>query len=194
MSSPKHEIDGKVILIEKARPKGSPIVGVLHNTEAGKLFVGGLGACTPAELRATFAKFGTVLKVQILTDHITSKRTGYGFVTLSSRAEAARALQATDGQTTLTGAQRPVQVSYASERKHTGAVPSYASPRCASTESRPRSDSPDKHDALEGLQDQHVNVSIERHMHMHTRMYIHTHAHVLRHMFTQIARFKRFLP
>ena len=59
-----------------------------------RLYVGNLSFNTTQEnLRGAFARFGTVTDAMIMTDRETSQPRGFGFVTMSSPAEGAAAMQ-----------------------------------------------------------------------------------------------------
>ena len=63
-----------------------------------KLFIGGLGRTTPAEVVARrFAPFGTVVDVSLVFDVETGMSLGFGFITFSTNEEASRALREADG-------------------------------------------------------------------------------------------------
>ena len=73
-----------------------------------KLYVGGLPySATEQQLNDTFGAHGTVASVKIITDKFTGQSRGFGFVEMSSDAEATAAitgLHGTDmGGRTLTG-------------------------------------------------------------------------------------------
>ncbi len=60
---------------------------------AKKLFVGGIPYSTSEDaLRAMFAKVGTVESVAIITDRMTGRSKGFGFVEMSTDAEAQAAI------------------------------------------------------------------------------------------------------
>ncbi|KAK1435473.1 hypothetical protein QVD17_01237 [Tagetes erecta] len=62
------------------------------DTTFTKVFVGGLAWETPnAELRTYFEQFGHILEAVIITDKITGKSKGYGFVTFDDAESAKRA-------------------------------------------------------------------------------------------------------
>jgi RNA recognition motif-containing protein len=66
---------------------------------AKKLYVGNLGPkADEATLRALFSMFGTVEKAYIIPDKQTGQSKGYGFVIMSSEAEAEAAIKALDGK------------------------------------------------------------------------------------------------
>jgi RNA recognition motif-containing protein len=64
-----------------------------------KLYVGNLGFdVTDKELEALFAQAGVCESVTIITDKFSGQSRGFGFVEMSSTAEAQRALQQFNGQ------------------------------------------------------------------------------------------------
>lgn len=80
---------------------------------AVKLFVGGLSWDTTDEsLRAFFSQAGTVSSANVITDKYTGKSRGFGFVEMSSDAEAKEAMekltgQSLDGRTIVVNEARP---------------------------------------------------------------------------------------
>lgn len=63
-----------------------------------KLYVGGLPyAATEQELSDLFAQQGKVASVRIITDKFTGQSRGFGFVEMSSDAEAQAAISALNG-------------------------------------------------------------------------------------------------
>jgi RNA recognition motif-containing protein len=63
-----------------------------------KLFVGGLPfATTNEELEKVFSEVGTVDSVNIITDRMTGRSRGFGFVEMSSDEEAAKATEKLNG-------------------------------------------------------------------------------------------------
>jgi RNA recognition motif-containing protein len=63
-----------------------------------KLYVGGLPyAATEQQLTDTFGAHGTVASVKIITDKFTGQSRGFGFVEMSSDAEAQAAITALHG-------------------------------------------------------------------------------------------------
>ncbi len=63
-----------------------------------KLFVGGLPyAATEQELTELFSQHGSVSSAQIVTDRFTGQSRGFGFVEMSSPAEAQTAINALNG-------------------------------------------------------------------------------------------------
>ena len=64
-----------------------------------KLYVGNLGyGVTSSDLEQMFAPFGTVESAQVITDRDTGKSKGFGFVEMSSDAEAQAAIAAMSGK------------------------------------------------------------------------------------------------
>ena len=64
-----------------------------------KLYVGNIGPGADKEsLEALFSVFGTVKRAYIVTDRQTGKSKGFGFVEMSSDAEAQAAIAALDGK------------------------------------------------------------------------------------------------
>jgi RNA recognition motif-containing protein len=60
-----------------------------------KLFVGNLAwATTSDDLRAFFASFGTVIDAVVLTDRMTGRSRGFGFVEMETEEQAQKALEA----------------------------------------------------------------------------------------------------
>lgn len=65
-----------------------------------KLFVGGLSwDTTDTSLRDFFAQAGTVVSATVITDKYTGRSKGFGFVEMSTEAEAQEATQKLNGQT-----------------------------------------------------------------------------------------------
>jgi RNA recognition motif-containing protein len=64
-----------------------------------KLYVGNLSfTATEEELREHFAQAGTPDTVAIVKDRLTGKSRGFGFVEMTSDAEAAQAIEQLDGK------------------------------------------------------------------------------------------------
>ncbi len=62
---------------------------------ASKLYVGGLSYSTTSDgLRAHFAQCGTVVSAAVVTERDTAQSRGFGFVEMSSEAEAQAAISA----------------------------------------------------------------------------------------------------
>lgn len=83
-----------------------------------RLYVGNLSFNTNADgVRTAFEQFGTVTDVHLVTDRETGRARGFAFVTMGTPDEAAKAMQAMDGQT-LDG--RPLRVNEAEARQQRG--------------------------------------------------------------------------
>ena len=79
-----------------------------------RLFVGGLGTVvTENDLREAFGAYGEVADVVVLKDRNLGESRGFGFVTMASRKDAARAIDGLDGSE-LNG--RRLAVNVATER------------------------------------------------------------------------------
>ena len=66
---------------------------------AAKLFVGNLSfQATEEDLRELFAQAGTVESVRIVTDQFTGRPRGFGFVEMSTKEEAAKAIEMLNGR------------------------------------------------------------------------------------------------
>ena len=64
-----------------------------------KLYVGNLSFnSTEEDVSDAFSQYGTVTSVTLITDRETGRPRGFGFVEMSSYAEAQSAMQALDGQ------------------------------------------------------------------------------------------------
>lgn len=64
-----------------------------------KLYVGGIAyASTEESLKSAFSKAGTVVSVRIITDKMTGRSKGFGFVEMSTEDEAANAIKMFDDQ------------------------------------------------------------------------------------------------
>jgi len=83
-----------------------------------KLYVGNLAfSVTDKDLQDLFAQAGTVESASVITDRATGQSRGFGFVEMSSNAEAQQAVQQFDGQD-LKG--RALKVNEAREREGGG--------------------------------------------------------------------------
>jgi hypothetical protein len=79
-----------------------------------RLFVGSLSdSTTEADLRAAFGQFGPVVDAVVMTERGTGASRGFGFVTMASRKDAPRAIEALHGSD-LNG--RSIVVNVATER------------------------------------------------------------------------------
>ena len=76
-----------------------------------KLYVGGLPySVTDEQLTELFESHGTVESAKVITDRYTDRSRGFGFVEMSTQAEAEQAIQALNG-TDLEGRSLTVNVS-----------------------------------------------------------------------------------
>jgi RNA recognition motif-containing protein len=65
---------------------------------SNKIYVGGLSySTTDKQLEDLFATHGTVESVRVIVDKFSGRSKGFGFVEMSSGAEAQRAIQALNG-------------------------------------------------------------------------------------------------
>ena len=66
---------------------------------AAKLFVGNLSfQATEEDLRELFAQAGTVETVRIITDQFTGRPRGFGFVEMTTKEEAVKAVEMLNGR------------------------------------------------------------------------------------------------
>lgn len=66
---------------------------------SAKLFIGNLSyQATEEDLRELFQQAGTVESVRIITDQFTGRPRGFGFVEMSSKEEAERAIELLNGR------------------------------------------------------------------------------------------------
>ena len=83
-----------------------------------KLYVGSLPYSTSdRDLEDLFAEFGTVASAQVITDRMTGRSRGFGFVEMSTTEEAEQAAQKLNG-TSLEG--RSLVVNEAKQRESFG--------------------------------------------------------------------------
>lgn len=76
-----------------------------------KLFVGNLSySTTDDSMRNMFAQAGNVVSATVLSDRMTGRSRGFGFVEMGSDAEAQKAIEMFDGQD-LDGRQIKVNVA-----------------------------------------------------------------------------------
>lgn len=62
------------------------------------IYVGNLPyTATDADLRDTFAQYGDISSVQLITDKFTGESKGFGFVEMSSNSQADAAIKALNG-------------------------------------------------------------------------------------------------
>src|SRR5580658_4481929 len=85
-----------------------------------KLFVGNLSFnTTENDLQDAFAAHGTVVEANLMTDRMTGRPRGFGFVTMSSEAEAQAAQAALNGHS-VDGRALTVNVARPREERATG--------------------------------------------------------------------------
>ena len=85
-----------------------------------KLFVGGLSFnTTENSLQDAFAAHGTVSEVNLITDRMSGKSKGFGFVTMSSEQEAQAAIDNMNGKT-LDGRNLTVNIARPREERPAG--------------------------------------------------------------------------
>jgi cold-inducible RNA-binding protein len=83
-----------------------------------KLFVGNLSFnTTENDLQDTFAAHGTVVEANVMQDRATGRSRGFGFVTMSTEAEAQAAVEALNGKAV---GGRPLTVNVARPREERG--------------------------------------------------------------------------
>jgi RNA recognition motif-containing protein len=64
-----------------------------------KVYVGNLSwSIRNDRLKEVFAEFGEVVDARVITDRVTRRSKGFGFVTFASDEEAAKAISAMDGK------------------------------------------------------------------------------------------------
>ncbi|KAM3339908.1 small RNA-binding protein 11, chloroplastic [Capsicum galapagoense] len=86
-----------------------------------KLFVGGLSFYTTEKgLSEAFSQHGQVIEAKIVTDKVSERSKGFGFVTYASEDEAEKALQEMNGKP-LNG--RVIFVDYAKPKTDGGGMP-----------------------------------------------------------------------
>lgn len=87
---------------------------------SNKLFVGNLSFnTTENDLNDAFAAFGTVTETNLMMDRETGRPRGFGFVTMSSAEEAAKAVEALNGKD-LDGRALTVNVARPREERPAG--------------------------------------------------------------------------
>ena len=85
---------------------------------SNKLYVGGLPySISDRQLEELFSQHGTVESARVITDRMTGRSKGFGFVEMSSQEEAESAIQSLNG-TDLEG--RSITVNEAKPRESSG--------------------------------------------------------------------------
>jgi len=88
-----------------------------------KLYVGNLPySVTSDDLRTTFAEFGEVASVDVITDKYTGQSKGFGFVEMPNNSEADAAIKALN-ESNYKG--RPMRVNQAKPRSDRSSRPRY---------------------------------------------------------------------
>ena len=96
---------------------------------SNKLYVGNISFnTTENDLQDTFAAHGTVLEANLMTDRETGRARGFGFVTMSTTAEAENAVNALNG-TSLDGRALTVNVARPREERTGGGGGGYGGGR-----------------------------------------------------------------
>jgi len=80
----EHELDGHILELKKAIPKGSTILSSKTSSE-NKLFVGGLAANVTNEILKSYfeSRFGEISDASVMMDRETGRSRGFGFVTFN---------------------------------------------------------------------------------------------------------------
>ena len=90
---------------------------------ANKLYVGNLSYSTDeAELQNVFSQYGEVTSVNIITDKMTGRARGFGFVEMATAEGAKAAIEATNGME-LRGRQLRVNEALEQNRDRSGGRP-----------------------------------------------------------------------
>jgi cold-inducible RNA-binding protein len=94
-----------------------------------KLYVGNLSYnTTENDLQDTFAAHGTVVEANLMTDRVTGRARGFGFVTMSTPEEAQNAVTALNG-VSLDGRALTVNVARPREERTGGGGSSFGANR-----------------------------------------------------------------
>ncbi len=92
-----------------------------------KLYVGNLSySTTEDELRTLFAQAGTVVSADIIKDRMTGTSKGFAFITMSSQAEAQKAISMFNGYSL---GNRELRVNEARPKEETGRGGGFGGPR-----------------------------------------------------------------
>jgi len=84
-------------MVGNSLQKGKVSLGQYHHMST-KLFVGNLSFnTTENDLQDAFAAHGTVIEANLMTDRMTGRPRGFGFVTMGSPEEAEKAIEALNG-------------------------------------------------------------------------------------------------
>jgi len=75
------------------------VIQLTHSMATNKLYIGGLPyRSTEDEIRAAFEEAGTVTSVSIISDRMTGRSRGFGFVEMADEAQAQAAIDRWDGK------------------------------------------------------------------------------------------------
>jgi len=97
---------------------GNDAKKIENNIMGNRLYVGNLSFQSNADsLRSAFAAYGSVTDVHLVTDRESGQSRGFGFVTMGTNEEAAKAIAEMNGAT-LDG--RALRVNEAEERQARG--------------------------------------------------------------------------
>lgn len=102
------DINGRVLTVNKAAPRGSQPERVIRTYEPSfRMYVGNLPwQVDNARLMQLFSEHGEVVDARVVFDRETGRSRGFGFVTMSTEAELNNAIAALDGQVTCFGVLR----------------------------------------------------------------------------------------
>ncbi|HOX41006.1 MAG TPA: RNA-binding protein [bacterium] len=83
-----------------------------------RIFVGGLAwAATPDDLREAFAQFGNVVNATVVTDRMTGRSRGFGFVEFETVEEAVAAKDTVNADPEFKIKDRGIHVDFAQEER-----------------------------------------------------------------------------
>ncbi|OIV98186.1 hypothetical protein TanjilG_11583 [Lupinus angustifolius] len=111
----RYDLDGRLLTVNKASPRGSRAEPPPRNFEAGsRVYVGNLPwDVDNNRLEQIFSEHGKVENARVVYDRETGRSRGFGFVTFSDETEMNDAIAALDGQS-LEG--RAIRVNVAEDR------------------------------------------------------------------------------
>lgn len=97
----KQDINGRILTVNKAAPRGSRPERPRVNEPSFRIYVGNLPwQVDDARLEQVFSEHGKVVNARVISDQETGRSRGFGFVTMSSETELQDAIAALDGQVT----------------------------------------------------------------------------------------------
>ncbi|KAL5991251.1 hypothetical protein ACLOJK_012158 [Asimina triloba] len=102
----KKDLKGKLLTVNKASPRGGRVEQSSREfSPSFKVYVGNLPwQVDDARLGQVFREHGKVVDARVVCDRETGRSRGFGFVTMSTRAELDGAIEALDGQVPPSGA------------------------------------------------------------------------------------------